>query len=211
MKERKKATRCRGTFHMLTKPIFSSYFSSSSSILLSSSISLFFIPHEPLIPFFLSLHSWSRFTISTKETDSGLVSELTAPTTSRPDSGTFTCTAWNAYGQSELSNRVLVEEVPDPPFGLKVSEVGSKGINLRWSPPFTGNIPLNKYVIQWKRENGSCTFFDTLFQLESFCYIKVVPWFFSKCLHGQDFGISSRTASHTEDFPKFLFSPLPLK
>lgn len=95
-----------------------------------------------------------RYSISSKETEEGLISELTSVTTSRPDSGSYVCIAFNTYGQAELNNRVLVEEVPDPPFDLKVMELGSKGITLRWSHPFTGNLPLNKYVIQWKRDKG---------------------------------------------------------
>ena len=96
----------------------------------------------------------NRYSISTRDTEEGLVSEISLKTTTRADSGAFVCEARNAFGIAKLNNRILVEEVPDPPFDLKVTEVGSKGLTLKWSPPFTGNLALNKYIIQWKRERG---------------------------------------------------------
>ena len=107
----------------------------------------------------MSLHlscfaTLKRYSISSRDIPEGLVSELSLSTTTRTDSGAFICEARNAFGIAKLNNRVLVEEVPDPPFDLKVMEVASKGLTLKWSPPFTGNLQLNKYIIQWKRERG---------------------------------------------------------
>ena len=76
----------------------------------------------------------------------------------RTDSGTFVCEARNAFGMAKLNSRVLVEEVPDPPFDVKAIEVGSRGITVRWSHPHTGNLPISKYVVQWKREKGELHF-----------------------------------------------------
>ena len=72
----------------------------------------------------------------------------------RSESGSFVCEARNAFGIAKLNSRVLVEEAPDPPFDLKTIEVGSRGASVRWAHPHTGNLPISKYVVHWKRDAG---------------------------------------------------------
>lgn len=95
-----------------------------------------------------------RYTVSEKETPTGLISNLITPVSTRSDSGSFLCITWNPYGQSEMTSRVLVEEPPDPPSDLIAHEFGSKSISLRYSLPYSGNSPVTKYIIQWKKDGG---------------------------------------------------------
>ncbi|XP_015784401.1 Down syndrome cell adhesion molecule [Tetranychus urticae] len=96
-----------------------------------------------------------RYTVSEKETPTGLISNLITPVSTRSDSGSFLCITWNPYGQSEMTSRVLVEEPPDPPSDLIAHEFGSKSISLRYSLPYSGNSPVTKYIIQWKKDGGT--------------------------------------------------------
>lgn len=59
-----------------------------------------------------------------------------------------------------MTSRVLVEEPPDPPNDLIAHEFGSKSISLRYSLPYSGNSPVTKYIIQWKKDGGKVTWED---------------------------------------------------
>ncbi|RWS03186.1 cell adhesion molecule-like protein, partial [Dinothrombium tinctorium] len=96
-----------------------------------------------------------RLTIARKETIDGAISELISLVASRSDSGSYLCIASNPFGQSELTSRVLVEEVPDEPSDIKIVDRGSKSITFKVTPPYSGNSQINKYIVQWKRENDS--------------------------------------------------------
>lgn len=103
------------------------------------------ITHSPPLRF--------RYTVVSSETTDGLLSELTASSATRWDSGSFICEARNAFGLAKFTSRLLVEEVPDAP-DAQVLEVASKSVTLRWSTPFNGNLALTKYIIQWKKDKG---------------------------------------------------------
>ena len=79
---------------------------------------------------------------------------MSGATATRWDSGSFNCEARNAFGLAKFNSRLLVEEVPDAPLDVKVVEVASKGLTLRWNTPFNGNLALTKYIIQWKKDKG---------------------------------------------------------
>lgn len=87
-------------------------------------------------------------------TEDGLVAELYNVGAERLDSGLFQCKAINAYGSATLNVHVLVEEVPDPPTHFQASEIDSRVVTLKWSMPFTGNSPITKYSVEWKRDKG---------------------------------------------------------
>ena len=44
-----------------------------------------------------------------------------------------------------------VVEAPDVPKGVRVKEVWSRTVSVTWSEPFSGNLPLTKYVVQYWR------------------------------------------------------------
>lgn len=95
-----------------------------------------------------------RFTITKKETSDGLISELLSPLATRTDSGSFVCLTWNPFGQSELTSKVLVEDVPDEPSDIKIVERGSKSITFKITAPYSGNSQIGKFIVHWKREKG---------------------------------------------------------
>lgn len=64
------------------------------------------------------------------------------------------CLTWNAYGQNEMTTRVLIEEVPDAPGDVVAYEVSSKSVSLRYTLAYSGNSPVIKYLVQWKKDTG---------------------------------------------------------
>ncbi|XP_077560689.1 cell adhesion molecule Dscam1-like [Haemaphysalis longicornis] len=73
----------------------------------------------------------------------------------RQDSSLFTCRAQNAYGTDETSFQVIVQEAPDKPRGLEVTQSASRSVTLAWLPPYSGNSPVLEYVLEHKNLAGS--------------------------------------------------------
>ncbi|XP_063973280.1 cell adhesion molecule Dscam1 isoform X2 [Diachasmimorpha longicaudata] len=91
-----------------------------------------------------------RLSIAQVKTDTGLKSQLSIASSDRQDSGTYRCTADNAYGRSEHLVYLAVQERPDPPTALEVIEIGSRSIRLSWKRSFDGNSPIRNYIIQYR-------------------------------------------------------------
>ncbi|UYV61599.1 Dscam [Cordylochernes scorpioides] len=72
----------------------------------------------------------------------------------RRDSALYTCVASNSYGQDDTNIQLIIQEPPDSPADLKVTEVTSRQVKLIWTAPFTGNSPITSYVIQYKEETA---------------------------------------------------------
>lgn len=94
------------------------------------------------------------YSITETQKPEGVVSELYNFAASRVDNGLFECVAGNAYGSATLNSQVLVEEVADSPHDFQAAEIGSRDITLKWSIPFSGNSPITKYSVEWKRDKG---------------------------------------------------------
>lgn len=43
---------------------------------------------------------------------------------------------------------------PEPPTSLEVTSLGSQFVELSWKMDYSGNVPINKYVIQYKEAPG---------------------------------------------------------
>ncbi|CAH2101996.1 unnamed protein product [Euphydryas editha] len=89
-----------------------------------------------------------RLSISEAKTDSGLRSQLYISRTDRHDSGVYKCQAVNAYGHSDHYIYLSVQEKPETPQSLSVTEIQSRAVRLSWSLRFDGNSPLLGYTLQ---------------------------------------------------------------
>ncbi|XP_035230454.1 Down syndrome cell adhesion molecule-like protein Dscam2 isoform X5 [Stegodyphus dumicola] len=96
-----------------------------------------------------------RYEIFETLTPKGLKSELVLREADRTDGQLYTCLTENPYGKDERSIKLLVMEVPATPLDLKVQEVWSRSVSVSWSPPYTGNSPITKYVLQYWRDAAS--------------------------------------------------------
>ncbi|CAG9581989.1 unnamed protein product, partial [Danaus chrysippus] len=90
-----------------------------------------------------------RLSISEAKTDSGLRSQLYISRTDRQDSGVYKCQAVNAYGHSDHYIYLSVQEKPEMPQSLSVTEIQSRAVRLSWSAGFDGNSPLHGYTVQY--------------------------------------------------------------
>ncbi|XP_047520750.1 Down syndrome cell adhesion molecule-like protein Dscam2 isoform X2 [Pieris napi] len=90
-----------------------------------------------------------RISVSEAKTDAGLRSQLYISRTERLDSGVYKCQAVNAYGHSDHYIYLSVQEKPETPQSLSVTEILSRAVRLSWSQGFDGNSPLEAYTIQY--------------------------------------------------------------
>lgn len=76
----------------------------------------------------------------------------------RNDSAIFTCQASNQYGTERANVRLLVQEPPDSPTGLRFLEISSRSVTLSWSISFNGNSPIIGYEIVHRASHGESIF-----------------------------------------------------
>ncbi|CAH1122837.1 unnamed protein product [Ceutorhynchus assimilis] len=92
----------------------------------------------------------NRYTIREEILPNGVLSDLSIKRTERSDSAIFTCLATNAFGSDDTNINMIVQEVPEVPYGLKVLDKSGKTVQLSWVSPYDGNSPIKKYIIEYK-------------------------------------------------------------
>nr|XP_023016837.1 Down syndrome cell adhesion molecule-like protein Dscam2 isoform X6 [Leptinotarsa decemlineata] len=97
----------------------------------------------------------NRYTIREEILPNGVLSDLSIKRTERSDSAIFTCIATNAFGSDDTNINMIVQEVPEVPYGLKVLDKSGKTVQLSWVSPYDGNSPIKKFVIEYKPSKGS--------------------------------------------------------
>ncbi|KAE8736743.1 hypothetical protein FOCC_FOCC017802, partial [Frankliniella occidentalis] len=83
----------------------------------------------------------------------GVLSELTVEETELRDRGEYQCIANNAYGQDSVGVQLLVQELPDFPRNLRVSEQTGRSVTLSWSPAPSAadsDSAVVSYIVQYK-------------------------------------------------------------
>lgn len=68
----------------------------------------------------------------------------------RSHSADYICQAANRYGSDEKLIRLLVQEAPDPVTEVSFVRVESRSISLAWQAPYSGNLPITSYTIEWR-------------------------------------------------------------
>nr|XP_037870606.1 Down syndrome cell adhesion molecule-like protein Dscam2 isoform X19 [Bombyx mori] len=96
-----------------------------------------------------------RYTIREEILLGGVVSDLSIRRTERSDSALFTCVATNAFGSDDTSINMIIQEVPEAPYGLKVLDKSGRTVQLSWAAPYDGNSPIKKFLIEYKRAKGN--------------------------------------------------------
>ncbi|XP_034950759.1 Down syndrome cell adhesion molecule-like protein Dscam2 isoform X24 [Chelonus insularis] len=97
----------------------------------------------------------SRYTIREEILANGVLADLSIKRTERSDSALFTCVATNAFGSDDTSINMIVQEVPEVPYGLKVLDKSGRTVQLSWAAPYDGNSPIKRYLIEYKMSKGS--------------------------------------------------------
>lgn len=96
-----------------------------------------------------------RVEISEIPTSNGVLSELSIRSVSKTDGIIYKCDAENLHGRDERTIKVSVVEEPGAPQGLKINEVWSRSASISWRPPYNGNSPMLRYVVQFWRKTGA--------------------------------------------------------
>ncbi|CAH2991221.1 unnamed protein product [Chilo suppressalis] len=96
-----------------------------------------------------------RYTIREEILPGGVISDLSIRRTERSDSALFTCVATNAFGSDDTSINMIIQEVPEAPYGLKVLDKSGRTVQLSWAAPYDGNSPIKKFLIEYKRAKGN--------------------------------------------------------
>ncbi|XP_011342293.1 Down syndrome cell adhesion molecule-like protein Dscam2 isoform X3 [Ooceraea biroi] len=98
-----------------------------------------------------------RYAVDNTVDASGRVTtELRIVQASHMDRGDYICVAANAYGHDKATIHLLVQEPPDFPRNLHVTEQGSRSIMLAWSSPANdrdvnrASSPIINYIVQYK-------------------------------------------------------------
>lgn len=97
----------------------------------------------------------SRYTIREEIQTHGVLSDLSIKRTERSDTALFTCVATNAFGSDDTSINMIVQEVPETPYGLKVLDKSGRSVQLSWVAPYDGNSPIKRYMIEYKPSKSS--------------------------------------------------------
>uniref|UniRef100_T1JES3 Down syndrome cell adhesion molecule-like protein Dscam2 n=1 Tax=Strigamia maritima TaxID=126957 RepID=T1JES3_STRMM len=79
-----------------------------------------------------------------------VTSEFAIKKTERKHSTSFICSAENSYGTENATFNLLVLETPDPPRDIKIIEANNRTVVIGWQTPFDGNMPVNKFILQYK-------------------------------------------------------------
>ncbi|GFU50490.1 down syndrome cell adhesion molecule-like protein Dscam2 [Nephila pilipes] len=95
-----------------------------------------------------------RYEIFETLVQKGVMSELIIRTTDRDDGALYSCIAENEFGNDQRKIRLLVMEVPAPPLDVKIREIWSRSASVSWAPPYSGNSPITKYIVQYWRDIG---------------------------------------------------------
>ncbi|CAN7984334.1 unnamed protein product, partial [Ixodes hexagonus] len=82
-------------------------------------------------------------------------SDLLISRATREDSGVFSCKAENRHGEDTTHFQVIVQEPPDSPSDVKVTNFTSRSATLQWHTPYNGNSPITRYVLQHKLQKES--------------------------------------------------------
>ncbi|XP_017784824.1 PREDICTED: Down syndrome cell adhesion molecule-like protein Dscam2 isoform X11 [Nicrophorus vespilloides] len=93
----------------------------------------------------------SRYTIREEILPTGVLSDLSIKHTERSDSALFTCVATNAFGSDDTSINMIVQEVPEVPYELKVLDKSGRSVQLSWVAPYDGNARITRYQIEYKQ------------------------------------------------------------
>lgn len=99
-----------------------------------------------------------RYQLKNSPLAKGIISELTIVQTTLNDRGEYSCVATNSYGHDHAALHLQVQEPPNFPKNLQVTELGSRSIVLVWQPNeqdihsnhFGDAMPISNYILQFK-------------------------------------------------------------
>ncbi|KAH6927546.1 hypothetical protein HPB50_005663 [Hyalomma asiaticum] len=83
----------------------------------------------------------------------GIASDLLIHKSALADTGEFACHVTNRFGTATAIRSLFVLELPSPPIGVKVDDIGKRSARVSWKKPFA---EVTHFLLRYWRENESC-------------------------------------------------------
>ncbi|XP_076065820.1 cell adhesion molecule Dscam1-like isoform X6 [Oratosquilla oratoria] len=96
-----------------------------------------------------------RYTVREEMQGAGVHSSLSIKNTDRSDSAVYTCVATNAFGSADTNINLIIQEHPELPSSLKVIDKSGRYVELAWTPPYNGNSPITRYIVEFRLRRGN--------------------------------------------------------
>ncbi|XP_035219308.1 Down syndrome cell adhesion molecule-like protein Dscam2 isoform X2 [Stegodyphus dumicola] len=91
-----------------------------------------------------------RYVFEERIFSEGMEATIKISSVNRKDSSLFTCVAHNAYDRDDTNYQIVVQEPPDRPPTVDVTNKGSRSLTITWAAPYSGNSLITKYIIEHK-------------------------------------------------------------
>ncbi|CAB4064373.1 DSCAM [Lepeophtheirus salmonis] len=91
----------------------------------------------------------ARYSIENHYTLYGSVSRFVISPILDQDAGPVTCEAVNQYGRDQKDFILSVEDIPSSPRGVRISNVGSRSLEIGWEIPHDGNSHILNYLVEY--------------------------------------------------------------
>ncbi|XP_023220992.1 Down syndrome cell adhesion molecule-like protein Dscam2 isoform X2 [Centruroides sculpturatus] len=94
------------------------------------------------------------FRFGFQEINTGIEATLIKSKVVGNDSGLYACTVGNAYGVSEATFQVIVQEAPASPSNIEVVAKTGRSLTISWQEPFGGHSAITGYIVLYKIKGG---------------------------------------------------------
>ncbi|CAN8018584.1 unnamed protein product [Ixodes persulcatus] len=92
-----------------------------------------------------------RYDVIERSFPGGIASDLLIHKSTLSDAGRFSCEVSNRFGAVTGQRPLFVLELPSPPIGVRVDDVGKRTARVSWKKPFA---EVNHFLLRYWRENG---------------------------------------------------------
>ncbi|XP_054921835.1 cell adhesion molecule Dscam1-like isoform X1 [Dermacentor andersoni] len=92
-----------------------------------------------------------RYDVIDRSFPGGIASDLLIHKSTLGDTGEFACYVTNRFGTATAMRSLFVLELPSPPIGVRVDDIGKRSARVSWKKPFA---EVTHFLLRYWRENG---------------------------------------------------------
>ncbi|XP_064473842.1 cell adhesion molecule Dscam1-like [Ornithodoros turicata] len=93
-----------------------------------------------------------RYDIIERSFPGGITSDLLIHKSALTDSGEFKCLVSNKFGTQVGIRGLKVMELPSPPIGVKVDDIGRRSVRVSWKRPYSD---VTSFFVRYWKDNGT--------------------------------------------------------
>ncbi|KAL1419263.1 hypothetical protein MTO96_005355 [Rhipicephalus appendiculatus] len=117
--------------------------------LITKTINLTYPEMNSLLP------SHRRYDVIDRSFPGGIASDLLIHKSALADTGEFACHVTNRFGTATAIRSLFVLELPSPPIGVKVDDIGKRSARVSWKKPFAEVTHFPPPLLEGKRSRSS--------------------------------------------------------